>query len=169
MTIGPGGFTGLRVGVAAARALALATGLPVVGMSSLAVMAERALQLMCDSRGGKALVVAVDARRGALYVQVFGDNSGDASSAPLLMTVNEAVAALPSGAVVVVGSGGPMIVEASGRADVESALSSLQPHARQLTLLAPVLPVLDHVVPLYLRAADAKPSTAQPLSRRPGS
>ena len=39
VTIGPGGFTGLRVGVSAARALALATGLPVVGLSSLALMA----------------------------------------------------------------------------------------------------------------------------------
>jgi tRNA threonylcarbamoyladenosine biosynthesis protein TsaB len=43
VTIGPGGFTGLRVGVAAARAMALATGKPVVGLTSLAAMAERAI------------------------------------------------------------------------------------------------------------------------------
>ena len=42
VTLGPGTFTGVRVGIAAARALALATGKPVVAMTSLAVMAHRA-------------------------------------------------------------------------------------------------------------------------------
>jgi tRNA threonylcarbamoyladenosine biosynthesis protein TsaB len=66
VTIGPGTFTGVRVGVAAARALALATGKPVVAMTSLAVMAHRARYLLGSAHGGRPLLVAVDAGRGML-------------------------------------------------------------------------------------------------------
>ena len=67
VTVGPGGFTGLRVGVATARALSLATGLPVVGMSSLAVMAAAADVLLGAGRNGRPIAVVVDARRDATF------------------------------------------------------------------------------------------------------
>ena len=168
VTLGPGSFTGLRASIAAARALALAAGKPVVGLSSLEAMAERASLLLGTRRESRKLAVAVDARRGANYVQIFGENIGEPLSPPQLLTAAEAAAMLPAGAVVLVGSGGPAIASAAGRADVEAVLPDLQPHARQLALLAPVLPVLDRVTPMYLRAADAKPSTAPSLSRRIG-
>ena len=168
VTLGPGGFTGLRVGIATARALALATGLPVVGLSSLAIMAERAIFLLGDKRAGRPIVVAVDARRGALYVQSFGENAGDPLSEPQLLSVNEAAASLPASPLIIVGSGGPLLQTSFTRAGQESLLPELQPHARQLVLLAPALAPMHPVVPLYLRAADAKPSSAQPLPRRTG-
>ena len=168
VTMGPGGFTGLRVGIAAARAFALATGKPVVGMSSLAIMAERANLLLGDSRAGRILGVAVDARRSAYYVQLFGDNAGAPLSEPQLLTASEAAGLLPMGAVVMVGSGATAVAAAADRDDVEAILPGLQPHARQLALIAPVLIPLDHVRPLYLRAADAKPSSVPPLPRRTG-
>ena len=168
VTLGPGSFTGLRASIAAARALALAAGKPVVGLSSLEAMAERASLLLGIRRESRKLAVAVDARRGANYVQIFGENIGEPLSPPQLLTAAEAAAMLPAGAVVLVGSGGPAIASAAGRADVEAVLPDLQPHARQLAMLAPFLPVLDRVTPMYLRAADAKPSTAPSLSRRIG-
>lgn len=171
VTLGPGGFTGLRVGIATARALALATGVPVVGMSSLAVMAERARLLLGELPSERKLAVVVDARREANYVQVFGSESGAFLSVPRLCTAIEAAAALPAGEIVLVGSGANAVgaaAVASGRIDVKVALCDLQPHARQLANLAPVLPVLDRVIPLYLRAADAKPSSAPSLPRRIG-
>ncbi|NJO33683.1 MAG: tRNA (adenosine(37)-N6)-threonylcarbamoyltransferase complex dimerization subunit type 1 TsaB [Rhodospirillales bacterium] len=64
VTLGPGTFTGVRVGVAAARAFALTPGRTVVGATSLVVMAHRANLLIGPERAGRPLAVAVDARRG---------------------------------------------------------------------------------------------------------
>ncbi len=168
VTIGPGGFTGLRVGVSAARALALATGAPVVGMSSLALLAAGADARLGESRAGRALVVAVDARRSALFVQMFGGDGASVLSDAAVSTVAEAAALLPAGPLVIVGSGAAALAAAAARADVEAALPDLQPHARYLADLAPGLPLMNRVIPLYLRPADAKPSSVPPLARRPG-
>jgi tRNA threonylcarbamoyladenosine biosynthesis protein TsaB len=72
--IGPGGFTGLRIGIATARALAQARDLPLVGVSSLAALAAGAggsdpLSAVSRTKGGQTpLVVAViDARRGEVF------------------------------------------------------------------------------------------------------
>ena len=168
VTVGPGGFTGLRVGVSAARALALATGLPVVGMSSLALMSVGAARLIGKTSSPRTLVVAVDARRDAFYVQTFSADAVQVQSQPALMSAAEAVAALPSTPLMIVGSGARAIADAAGRDDILTELPDLQPNARDLAYLAHRLPPLDRVTPLYLRAADAKPSAVPPLSRRPG-
>ena len=167
VTIGPGGFTGLRVGIAAARAMALATGLPVVGLTSLAAMAERANLLLGPARGKRPLMIAVDARRGAFYIQVFGENAGDPLTPPALLEAREAAALLPAGPALIAGSGAAAIKAAAPHTNIEIVLPDLQPHARQLVLLAPVLSPMLPVTPLYLRSADAKPSSQPPLSRRP--
>src|SRR5262245_23973062 len=64
VSVGPGSFTGVRVGVAAARALALATGKPAVGVTSLAAIAHQARRDLGDKANGRLLAVAVDARAG---------------------------------------------------------------------------------------------------------
>ena len=71
VTVGPGTFTGVRGGVAAARGLALASGVTTVGATSLAVMAHQADERIGTARGNRLLAVAVDARRGAVYLQLF--------------------------------------------------------------------------------------------------
>lgn len=168
ITLGPGGFTGLRLGIAAARALALSTGLPVVGLSSLMVMAARAELLLAGRDAFRHLAVAVDARRDAVYFQLFGETAADPITEPRLLTAIEAAAALPAGDVLVVGSAGAPVTALAARPDVVARLPALQPHARQLAMMAPALAPLTRVTPLYLRAADAKPSTASLVSRRPG-
>ena len=165
VTVGPGTFTGVRGGVAAARGLALASGLAVVGATSLAVMAHGADALL-GPRDEKLLAVAVDARRGMIYLQLFAD-AQDRTSQPLLLAPEEAAALIGSRPVVIVGSGAQMvagaIVAAGGKA--EACLPDLQPHARSLALQAADLTPVSPLRPLYLRPPDVKPQADKSLSR----
>ncbi len=82
VTIGPGSFTGIRVGVAAARGLALALGIPAVGVSTLSALAV--------GRNGP-LLVAIDAKRDEVYWQMFAADGSEATP-PAIATVEEACA-----------------------------------------------------------------------------
>ena len=171
VSTGPGTFTGVRTGIAAARALALATGKPVVGTSSLALMAHAARAILDDRHHGKAqiqaMAIAVDARRGEIYLQHFGAN-GDPLGEPQMSSLPDALdRLLATGCALVAGSGGPLLAElavARGRA-IEPVLAKLEPDARSLAELADTLPLLDPDKPMYLRAPDAKPQTAKSLPR----
>ncbi len=160
VTLGPGTFTGVRGGIAAARAFALATGKPVVGMTSLEVMDHRARQQLGRRAEARSLAVAVDARRGMVYLQLFGDRGDDASTAALV-TPEQAARAIGRGPVLVAGSGAAAVAALSGP-QAEACLPDLQPHARMLAMAAPNLTPLDQVAPLYLRQPDAKPALAAP-------
>ena len=70
-TLGPGSFTGVRIAIAAARALALATGAKLWGTDSLTVMARGALDSGGIEACGRPFAVAVDARRSMLYLGLF--------------------------------------------------------------------------------------------------
>ncbi len=165
VTLGPGSFTGLRIGIATARALSLAANIPVVGMTSLAVMAARADHLLGARREGRAIAVCVDARRGAVYFELFGENAGDTLVPAGLVTAAEAARLVGEREVVAVGSGAALVGASGSAGCIEVALPSLQPHARYLAILAPLLKPLDSVVPLYLRDADAKVQTGAALPR----
>jgi tRNA threonylcarbamoyladenosine biosynthesis protein TsaB len=168
VTIGPGSFTGLRIGVATARALSLALNKPTVAMTSLAVMAARADSLIGEKRDGRPIVVAVDARRGALYCEVFGENAGDSLTGARVVPAAEAAQLSCAQAVIAVGSGAEAFAHgARDSASIEVMLPSLQPHARYLAILAPVLQPRANLEPLYLREADAKAHDAHALVRRP--
>ncbi|MBM3518567.1 MAG: tRNA (adenosine(37)-N6)-threonylcarbamoyltransferase complex dimerization subunit type 1 TsaB, partial [Alphaproteobacteria bacterium] len=99
VTIGPGSFTGLRIGLATARGLSLALGKPIIGVGTLEAVAEMA------PFDGSVLAV-LDARRGEVYAQIFGPMH-QPLSAPQALTAAAAaaaVAAAPPGGVVI-GSG----------------------------------------------------------------
>ena len=165
VTAGPGTLTGVRVGIAAARGLALASGLPVVAAASLAVMAHRAGEMLEKARP-ELLAVAVDARRGMVYLEVF-DRAHSVLAGPKLLATADVPALIGARPALVVGSGAravaSAIVEAGGRA--EACLPDLEPHARSLTLLAEGLGTAHPVRPLYLRAPDAKPQADKSLTR----
>lgn len=166
VTLGPGTFTGVRVGIAAARAFALTTGQPVVGTTSLAVMAHRADLLIGRERlAGRPLAVAVDARRGMVYFQVFTSHVTAAGDAQLI-TPEQAARAIGPQPVLVVGSGAAAVVAAS-EGHAEAHLPDLQPHARALAIMAPELAPVGRVTPIYLRQPDAKPQADKALPRVP--
>jgi tRNA threonylcarbamoyladenosine biosynthesis protein TsaB len=172
VTVGPGGFTGVRVGVAAARAFALATGKPVVATTSLHVMAIAALDLCPELYAERDLVVAVDAHRGELYVQCF-DGAAAALAPPLAVAVGDA-AWLPHGSVarrplLIVGTGAAILADAAQKLglSVHVSLPTLLPSAQYLGQIAGTLVPRSLLSPLYLRAPDAKPSSIALPSRVP--
>jgi ribosomal-protein-alanine N-acetyltransferase len=146
----------VRVGVAAARALSLATGKPVVGVTSLSAMAHEARQQLGDAARGRLLIAAVDARGGMVYVQLFEDSG--AAGVPALLRPAEAAAMVGRRQAVIVGSGAVTVAnsvaDASGQ--VEVALVDLQPRARAVAALAVDLAPTGPVRPLYLRLPDAR-------------
>ena len=71
VTTGPGTFTGQRVGLSAARGIAVARGLPVQGVGSLSAIAHAARNDGHDDLQDKDILVVLDARRGQFYVQHF--------------------------------------------------------------------------------------------------
>ena len=166
VTLGPGSFTGVRVGVAAARGIALAARLPVVGATSLEVMARGCVRrLGADERRG-GFAVLHDARRDELYVQCFAED-GEATGEPQLLRVADA-ATLPPEIALAVGSGAMPAArdaERQGR-HLRTALRDLLPEAGDLALIAKHRPAADHPpAPLYLRPPDAKPQSDKTLAR----
>ena len=146
VTVGPGSFTGLRVGLAFAKGLGLALDRPVAGVGAL-----EALAVSAGSAG--FVVAAIDARRAQLYLQVFA--GGEALMAPDAVTVADATARMAE-----LYRGGPATLLGSGA----SLLEGVIPEAVVLTRSAPDPAVVARLAqqstasarPLYLRAPDAK-------------
>lgn len=165
VTTGPGTFTGQRVGIAAARSLAIATGAKVAALSSLKVMAHTAAAELVAEGAEKELAVAVDARRGENYFQRFAGQQLSPLSEPELLTPERAAATL-SDACVIVGSGGAVIEEAMrdvGRS-VKARLATLEPDVRFFPV-EQLMPSPELPKPLYLRPPDAKPQDGAALAR----
>lgn len=153
---GPGSFTGVRSGLAAARGLALATRLPLLPLSSLECLAGAA-----RARPGAIILAAIDARRGEVYAQAF-DAQGSACGEPFAAPPANVAQAL-RGAWHLIGSGAPL-VEAALPEDAGAVVERAEPDAslvaqlgaRKLTAGAQTVSGFE-VEPLYLRAPDARP------------
>ena len=164
VTTGPGTFTGTRIAVSAARALALATGAPIVSLSSLALMA---MNPAVPAGQGPTITMATDARRGEVYMQRFDRHSLKPIAAPAVVAIAEAASALGAGPHVIAGSGAVMLA-AAARAqglEAEAILAELLPDALDMLFVAAELPITMTVAPLYVRAPDAKPPAASLLAR----
>lgn len=167
VTRGPGSFTGVRVGVSAARALALAAGLPVVSTTSLHLLAVRANRML-GQRSQPVLAVAVDARRGGLYFQVFAADTCSELSPAEALSPRQAAQRIAGCDAVAVGSGADALARAAAEESstrIVAQLTMLQPQASDLVALAPALMPVEPLLPLYLRPPDAKPQSDAALPR----
>jgi tRNA threonylcarbamoyladenosine biosynthesis protein TsaB len=146
VTIGPGSFTGVRVGLAFAKGLALALGIPCVGVGTLAALAGSA-----DPADG-VVAAAIDGRRGQVYLQIFA--GGAPLLAPTALSYADAKAEIATGGVdqlLWVGSTPAPAFEGL-RVD---RLDHPDPIAVARWAAAATQPIAPPA-PLYLRAPDAK-------------
>jgi tRNA threonylcarbamoyl adenosine modification protein YeaZ len=137
---GPGSFTGVRVGLAAAHGLAIGWGIPLLGFSSMSAVAA--------ATGAGA--VALHGGHGQLFVQSFAGDPLRATDALQSLLPEEAAAAI--GAARVAGSGAEALVSARGHGEAVDAL----PRAADARLLPEALRNLA-ARPIYGRGPDAKP------------
>jgi tRNA threonylcarbamoyladenosine biosynthesis protein TsaB len=165
--VGPGAFTGLRIGIATARALASANGLPLKPVSSLAALAA-GIEAEAEADGQpRALLPVIDAKRGEVFAALYPE-AGPPAEGPLwgplaevperlaerVRAANLAPLAAGDGSVRfrgVLEAAGIRVMPGESRSHVVRAL-----HVCRLSAGVPGLPP-QSVLPDYLRAPDAKP------------
>jgi tRNA threonylcarbamoyladenosine biosynthesis protein TsaB len=164
VTTGPGSFTGMRVGIAAARGLGLASGKPVVGLSTLAAYA--APYIAEDPT--LPVLVAIDARHDHVYLEIFG-TAGHTLVSPRVVPIAEALRLSSGGTPRVVGTAADVLAAAWGTGG-KQPVSVEQRGAPDIDWLARLAGAADEhgspAKPLYIRPPDAQPQTAAHLARR---
>jgi tRNA threonylcarbamoyladenosine biosynthesis protein TsaB len=161
VTVGPGAFTGIRIGLAAARGIGLAADIPVVGVTTFAAIAEAVSE---GERFGRDLLVLLDTKRGDVFVQQFSSARAAAGPAAIL-TPDAILHRLAFGPFTLAGDG-IAIVRAhldAGHLDVRYATADGPPDAFWVAQLA-ARSVAEGTAlpptPLYLRAPEVRSSPA---------
>lgn len=145
VTIGPGAFTGLRIGIATVAGMALASGRPIVGVDSFVA---HAAAVPAGGRAGRTVLVAIDSRRAELFVRTFHADLTPASAGDWL-----APAALPRWL-----PPGPLLVVGDAAGTAAAALDG-----RPETVVDPAGDrAVDPGVVAALAAADAGRATREP-------
>lgn len=154
-TTGPGSFTGLRVGLSAARGLALAAGKPVVGITTLTAYAAPVV----SENGEHPIISAIDARHEHVYLQAVSGDGGSLIT-PRVAPIEEALAASRFGAPHLVGNAANLLAERWPK-DAPPPVKVDQQAAPDIVWVAWLAAAVDPDVatprPFYLRAPDAKP------------
>jgi tRNA threonylcarbamoyl adenosine modification protein YeaZ len=164
VTVGPGSYTGLRVGISAARAVGLATGVPVVGVTTLSAL----LASLMGGEGAQVRAAAIDARHGQVYFQAIAAG-GRTLVPPSLLSVRDAVRMLGSTPPMIAGSGAAALAAEARLQGIDPVLVETAA-APEIVLVARLGAIADpaHALPkpLYLRGPDAKPQGQAGLPRR---
>jgi tRNA threonylcarbamoyladenosine biosynthesis protein TsaB len=154
VTIGPGAFTGLRIGLAAARGLALASGIPALGVTSFAAVAA---QVSLEERAGRTLVVALESKRAEFYLQAFGTD-GNAWGEGALVAPAAIESWLPKGPIMLAGDAARRLANAMPEPKPPIASGAGIPDAADVARLAEAAWQAglrpSSLRPLYLRAPD---------------
>ena len=165
--VGPGGFTGLRHGIATARALAQGRGLPLAGVSSLEALARGARAEPLAGAGDRAVLAVIDARRGEVFAAAW--QGAERLLDPVAIAPAELAARLGAGrlaAPLAAGDGAVRFreqLERAGAAVPEDRSPAHRVSAIEICRLGATGEVTDRdrLVPDYRREPDAKPRRPQ--------
>ena len=146
VTVGPGSFTGIRIGISAAKAIALARGIPVVGVSTLAAFAAPLIVAGLDG----VVAAAMNARGGQIYLAAFAQG-GRPLFEPKIVEPHAGRRSLGEGPLHLIGPAALLLTDESALRD--SAVS---------TCLATPLPDMAFVARLGL-VAEARTAPPEPL------
>ncbi|MFB2565792.1 tRNA (adenosine(37)-N6)-threonylcarbamoyltransferase complex dimerization subunit type 1 TsaB [Rhizobium sp. IMFF44] len=155
VTVGPGSFTGIRIGVAAARGFALSLDVPAVGVTTLEVMAATARA----QNPGKSVLAAIDAKREEIYLQGF-DADGNPLDEARAVTIDEARA---------IAGAFDGVVTGTAVARLSDAPPAERPDAFPIAVVARLgagKPAGEKPKPLYLRGPDARPQAGYAVARQ---
>jgi tRNA threonylcarbamoyladenosine biosynthesis protein TsaB len=161
VTTGPGSFTGLRVGISAARGLALAAGKPAVGLTTLSAYAAA----IVSQNQAEPVISAIDARHDHVYCQIVAGD-GHQLVRPKVVSIDEAIAASQFGAPHLVGNAAKILADRWPKEMPQPVAVDAQaaPDIAWVAWLgAAADPDSTPARPFYLRAPDAKPA-ALPLA-----
>ncbi len=164
VTVGPGSYTGLRVGISAARGIALAAGIPAIGVTTLAATAAP----LIGREPGRVIAAALDARHGQVWFQAL---SSEGKPLVSVRQVNhrDAARAIGAGPVSIVGSAAMAIANEAWAIGLD-ALVLDEAKAPDITWVARLGMIADPQSapprPLYLKAPETTPQDKARLPRR---
>ncbi|MCX7353939.1 MAG: tRNA (adenosine(37)-N6)-threonylcarbamoyltransferase complex dimerization subunit type 1 TsaB [Alphaproteobacteria bacterium] len=156
VTVGPGAFTGLRVGLAAAQGIALAAGKPIGGITTLEAVAHA---VDAGAREGAVLLIAIESKRRELFVQSFAADLSPLD-APAAVPPEDLCAHVPPGGLAVAGDAAVRAAEAlaAGGRRASVLADAVHPDAAHVALAAAARLAAGGALlpprPLYLRPPD---------------
>ncbi len=165
VTIGPGSFTGTRIGIAAARAFKLARAVPIVTFSTLEAIA---LSPTLTPGANEDLVIAIDAHRGEAYAQTFDGATRAALGPPRIVAMTDLSALSRGRPVFAAGTAAAAVADAitaaggTARAEPRMIFPDMAAAVAQAARREPNDTAVE---PLYLRPPDAKPQDGKSLAR----
>jgi tRNA threonylcarbamoyladenosine biosynthesis protein TsaB len=161
--VGPGSFTGIRIGLAMARAISLTLETPIVGISTLVAFVGP----LMEQPGPGVVASVIDARHGHVYFQLFESN-GRPILAPRLTSLRDAVRLIGGGPARLAGDAAALVAEEALRGGVAFDASEAAPFPDIIALARIGLaadPETSPARPLYVKAPDAHPSLGDAVMR----
>ncbi len=169
-SIGPGSFTGLRIGMSAIKGFSLTTGATATGINTLEMAAYKAM-VKCSPIEDK-IIVFIDAKREQLYTQSFSynieENSIKAENTPMLIDVIELnnLVQNTSGSCLITGDCPELLTRVISEKKKCRITDKLTPHAKYAAMVAYDnfnKGILTELTPLYIRKPDAKKASQRPI------
>ncbi|MBX9910934.1 MAG: tRNA (adenosine(37)-N6)-threonylcarbamoyltransferase complex dimerization subunit type 1 TsaB [Beijerinckiaceae bacterium] len=164
VTVGPGSYTGLRVGISAARAIALAAAIPAVGVTTLAAVAAP----LIGRESGRVIAAALDARHGQVWFQAM-TSQGKPLVALRQVSHRDAARAIGAGPVSIVGSAAHAVANEAWAIGLDALIidESRAPDVMWVARLGLIAdPDAAPPRPLYLKAPETTPQDSARLPRR---